>query len=217
MKSSPRILSVVLPGFDANKIAERKYGALDLFTVDVKIRVAYTYDPILAEWDPPTATRLNDPLLTLPFNGYSAHPSGCRQSRWGADADFKGFEVGHTLASYYKVPVKGEIKQSVCVGLWNSIDSSRIFKDSRQPSTGVENMSAAADAWERLFLRPLERLRNEGVVTGVESWTLELHSWAHPNARQKEPCSPYSPRYNEGVALEDKTHSQPGSRRCTIL
>jgi hypothetical protein len=62
---------------------------------------------------------------------------------------------------------------------WRDYDGAQRFKDPMQRCTGIEfehPNTLSNQTWEKDFVKPLETLERQGIVSNVEHWTLVLQT-----------------------------------------
>lgn len=79
--------------------------------------------------------------------------------------------TGETVEAFLKGPRDGETQQHVIVADWLSIGAAHVYQDPQQSSA---RSRVPDDVWSQHFVRPIQDLKEKGVITNFESWTLDL-------------------------------------------
>lgn len=114
----------------------------------------------------------NDKCPFLRFDIRSSTARG-EKKRFSERSELLRFQTGQTISPSpdRSQPAERDKGRYICIAEWPSVEAMYVFQDSSRSSV---RPWAADDAWEQHFVRPLQKLQSEGVITEWESWAIDL-------------------------------------------
>lgn len=214
LDAPPRTISLVLGRF-THLLAMPNGQAMTIYLAEFKMKAELQYNDVTKTFD-----ERDRPLTTFPLSQLSApgqkwppslrcypprshRPESYEMNRWYA---------GQTVDAFLSGPQKGVTQQHAAIAEWRSLAAANAFMDPHQSSV---RSWVPDDAWQQGFVRPLRDLKDKGIVTNVESWTLVLHR--HAKSNDESAYEKWKEMALQQEAIWQKVDERRAKNKCCIL